>query len=548
MALRVVLVTVLCVMVAASVKADDDLLRSELYKIGAEDSDTRKTAVATLLLKRDSRIAEFLRHFQDGTLYVLNEEVYLCPNLQRGADGKRTAALLDPLTGEPVTTAGVQLVVSESELRNISPVRRERRTIRDAIVALELYSPNVALRTAAAKSCGDLGLPMFLGPLKDLAKTETVTTIRELARESELLIRFRADDAKDRLEAARELGNLRSSRALPLLSAHLAKIADQHGEEQIIYEGAIAEIESYQSWVRGFDHLFGGISLGSILILMALGLSITFGLMGVINMAHGELMMIGAYATYEVQNIFVSHLPATAFDWYYIIALPAAFVCAAFAGFLIEILVVRHLYGRPLETLLATWGVGLVLIQFVRLIYGDNIGVNSPTWLRGGAEVVQDLVLPYNRCFVILLCGLCVFLTYTLLRRTTLGLMVRATTQNRQTASSLGVNTRRVDSCTFAFGAGLAGIAGCALTLIGGVTPDMGQNYIVDSFLVVVTGGVGELLGVLTAGLGMGLLTKTLEPFVESVWAKVLILACVILFIQWRPAGLFPPKGRLADV
>ncbi len=229
-------------------------------------------------------------------------------------------------------------------------------------------------------------------------------------------------------------------------------------------------------------------------------------------------------------------------------SLPAAFLVAAFCGYLIEMFVVRHLYGRPLETLLATFGVSLILIQGVQTIFGYNIGVNSPTWLRGSVEVMQDMDLAYNRCFIMLLCAACVVLFYLIMNFTRYGLRVRATMQNREMAAALGVNTRRIDGYTFALGSGLAGIAGYGLTLIGGVSPDMGRNYIVESFLVVVTGGVGELAGTLYAGLGLGVLNKVFEPLFGAVWGQVLVLVCIVLFIQRRPAGLFPPKGRLADV
>ncbi|MEM7392822.1 MAG: urea ABC transporter permease subunit UrtB, partial [Verrucomicrobiota bacterium] len=275
---------------------------------------------------------------------------------------------------------------------------------------------------------------------------------------------------------------------------------------------------------------------------------------------HGELMMIGAYATYEMQMVFVrmidrGDLSQAAYDWYYVCAGPAAFLAAAFVGYLMEITVVRHLYRRPLESLLATWGVGLILIQIVRIRYGDNIGVNAPHWARGGVEVFQDVILPYSRCFIIGLAVLCVGLIYFIMNRTGVGLRMRATMQNREMANSMGVNTGRVDRFTFAFGSGIAGIAGYAWTLIGGVTPDMGQkNFIVDSFLVVVTGGVGELMGVICAGLGIGVISKLLEPMtiggvtIGAIWAKVILLVVIVIFIQFKPAGLFAPKGRLADV
>jgi urea transport system permease protein len=350
---------------------------------------------------------------------------------------------------------------------------------------------------------------------------------------------------ESRLAASRKLGDLGSSRALSRLKELNTKEKDD--SLQKMFESTISRIESWQSVTRGIGHTFSGLSLGSILILMALGLSIIFGLMGVINMAHGELMMIGAYATFLTQKAFEAWMPASAFDWYFVCAIPVSFLAAGLVGFFLEWAVVRHLYGRPLDTMLATFGVSFILIQIVRLQFGDNIAVNSPSWLQGGYEVMPDVVLPYNRCFIIAFCLLCIGLMYFIMEKTKLGLLLRATTQNRGMAASLGVQTRRIDGYTFALGAGLAGMAGCALTQIGGVTPDMGQNYIVDSFMVVVTGGVGKLAGAIWAGLGLGCLNKFFEPYFAAVWGKVLILVFVVVFLQWRPSGLFPAKGRLAD-
>ena len=312
-------------------------------------------------------------------------------------------------------------------------------------------------------------------------------------------------------------------------------------------------MNGHKDTVELAGNLFRGVSYGTVLILIALGLAITFGLMGVINMAHGELMMIGAYVTYEVQMHF-GHTPENPVDSYYFAALPMAFLVSALVGLIMEALVVRHLYNRPLESLLATWGVGLLLIQLIRIRYGDNIGVNSPTWARGGYEVAQDIILPYARLYLIGLCVACVSFVYFILRRTRQGMLIRATMQNRDMARSLGVRTRNVDRFTFALGSGIAGVAGYGWTIIGGVTPDMGQtNFIVDSFLVVVTGGVGELAGVLFSGLGIGVLSKAIEPMefgtfvIGPVWGKVLLLVFIVAFIQYRPSGLFAPKGRLAD-
>jgi urea transport system permease protein len=294
--------------------------------------------------------------------------------------------------------------------------------------------------------------------------------------------------------------------------------------------------------------VFSGLSAGSILIIMALGLAITFGLMGVINMAHGEMLMIGAYATLLVQWLFIKVLPPSFHEWYFLVGIVAGFFAAGVVGWLLELTVIRHLYGRPLETLLATWGISYLLIQGIRTSFGDNQAVVAPSWLVGGWEPVNDLVLPWNRIFIIALTIASVAAVWFLLTRTRLGLLLRATTQSRRTASSLGVNTRAIDGLTFALGSGLAGAAGVALTLIGGLKPDMGQEFIIDSFLVVATGGVGNLWGVVWAGLGLGLANKFLEPFTEAVYAKVIVLGLVILFLQWKPSGLFPAKGRLADV
>jgi urea transport system permease protein len=293
--------------------------------------------------------------------------------------------------------------------------------------------------------------------------------------------------------------------------------------------------------------MFQGVSLSSILLLMALGLAIIFGLMGVINMAHGELMALGAYTTYVTQGWFQGHA-AGLFDYYFLVALPLSFLVAGMAGFVLERGVIRFLYGRPLETLLLTWGISLMIQQGLRLWFGAaNVDVISPTWLSGGVPVMVGIQLPFNRLFIIGLATVAVAGMYLLLFKTDGGLRIRAVTQNRGMAACLGVRSRRVDALTFALGAGLAGIAGCALTQIGNVGPELGQNYIVDSFMVVVTGGVGKLLGTILAALGIGGLNKIIEPAAGAVFGKVAILVLVILFIQRRPSGLFAAKGRYAD-
>ncbi|ARK32772.1 High-affinity branched-chain amino acid transport system permease protein LivH [Halalkalibacter krulwichiae] len=292
---------------------------------------------------------------------------------------------------------------------------------------------------------------------------------------------------------------------------------------------------------------FNGISLGSILLLIALGLAITFGLMKVINMAHGELIMIGAYATYVIQLLFKNHLPPEYFNWYFLLAIPFAFIVAALIGMLLEYTVIRHLYGRPLDSLLATFGVGLILQQTARSIFGaPNVGVEAPPFLRGGVEVMS-VMLPYTRLFIIALVIVCFLSLFVYLYRTNGGRRIRAVMQNRDMATCLGISSRKVDSLTFAIGAGFAGIAGSALTLIGPIGPTIGQNYIIDAFMVVVVGGVGMLTGTVIGAMGIGLFNTVFEFWTNASMGKVLVFALIILFLQWRPEGLFSLRTRSLD-
>ncbi|MGH8731570.1 MAG: urea ABC transporter permease subunit UrtB, partial [Burkholderiales bacterium] len=291
--------------------------------------------------------------------------------------------------------------------------------------------------------------------------------------------------------------------------------------------------------------VFNGLSLFTILLLMALGLAIVFGLMGVINMAHGELIMIGAYTTYVVQVFFRK---TEYFDWYLLAAVPASFAVSAAVGMLLERVVIRWLYGRPLETLLATWGISLMLIQAVRTLFGaQNVQVGNPDFMSGGIQAFAGVVLPWSRIYIIVFAALVLFLIYLLLTKTRLGLFVRGVTQNRNMASCVGVPTGRVDLLAFGLGSGVAGLAGCALSQIGNVGPDLGQSYIIDSFMVVVLGGVGQLAGTVYAALGLGVLSKFLEPHIGAVLTKILVLVLIIAFIQRRPQGLFALRGRAVE-
>ena len=370
-------------------------------------------------------------------------------------------------------------------------------------------------------------------------------------------INVAAGNHDQRLAAAKTLGELDTSRAANVLDNVVASAhRSGDGELEKVAQKSLDAAQSYQGRVRFVQNTFAGLSAASILILLALGLSIIFGLMGVINMAHGEFMMVGAFTTFLVSEAFKRWLPSSAYDYYLIAAVPAAFAVAGIMGFVVEMLVIRHLYGRPLDSLLATWGVGLALIWLARKEFGDTLTVTPPRWMEGGVEVASDMTFPLNRVYIIAFCVICIVTVHLLVNRTKLGLLLRATTQNRDMAAALGIPTRRVDGLTFAFGAGLAGLAGVVVPLYNKINPNVGQEYIVDSFMVVVTGGVGKLAGVIWAGLGLGFLNKYLEALLgniplfasgASVIGKVIVLICIVIFLQWRPSGLFPPKGRMSD-
>jgi urea transport system permease protein len=348
-----------------------------------------------------------------------------------------------------------------------------------------------------------------------------------------------------RARAAQDLAQAKTPEVQLLLNQQWAQEADPAVKAQI--GAALRDIQAALAWGERWGVVFTGLSLGSILLLVALGLAITYGLMGVINMAHGELMMVGAYATYVVQGLFRQYLPGF-FDAYLIAALPVSFFTAAMVGVVLERGVLRHLYGRPLETLLATWGISLMLMQAVRTIFGaQNVAVENPSWMSGGVQVLANLVLPWNRLFIVLFALLVLAAMALLISQTRLGLFVRGVTQNRAMASCMGVHTARIDTTAFALGSGIAGLAGCALSQVGNVGPDLGQGYIVDAFMVVVLGGVGQLAGTVYAALGLGVLNKLLEGWTGAVLAKIAVLVFIIVFIQKRPQGLFAMKGRSAE-
>jgi urea transport system permease protein len=455
---------------------------------------------------------------------------------------------------ESLRDAAIRVLIDQGDVSLVPRLEAIRanadRSIRQAIKPLmdllknraKLASPDSDVRRSAATDLGSSGNPSAI-PWLDAAKVnEPNKWVRYTMEESSALLKLASDDTSIKTAAAEKLGELRSGNAVPALKALVEAGAGTEATEQQkvlakAADAAIDRIDTWGDWANAIETIFRGVSLSSILLIMSLGLAIVFGLMGVINMAHGELMMVGAYATFVTQQCFIAWFSPDVFDWYFPVALPVAFLAAAGSGFLLEATVIRFLYGRPLETMLATWGVSLVLMQAARVYFGDLTAVVAPGPLRGGAQVMVGVYLPYNRIFIIGLSIVCVLGIYFALFKSNLGLRVRAVTQNRNMSACLGIPTRKVDSYTFAFGSGLA----------GNVDPGLGQNYIVDAFMVVVTGGVGKLAGTIVASLGIGGLNKLIEPGLGAVYGKVLILVMVILFLQWRPSGLFAMKGRDAD-
>ena len=526
-----------------------------IAEVASSDAAVQEVAAVTLGKTGDRKLLPLLEALREGSVYVRTlpggkkETVIVGDKVTEG--DKTLVPIFTAYGREPVRSSdGKPLLVDFSKLEEVPTGRSLRLVLRPLIDAFsgqtQLTDHDWTVRQAAAVKMGNGGDPGALPTLTEALSQEKDRWVRYAIEEAIALIQLKSGSPAERVNAATRLGALGSGDALDRLR-DTANAADTPLALKQAAADAVKRIERWTLLTQAIQVMFQGVSLSSILLLMALGLAIIFGLMGVINMAHGELMALGAYATFVTQGWFQGHAPAF-FEYYFLVALPLSFLVAGVAGFALERGVIRFLYGRPLETLLLTWGISLMIQQGLRLWFGAaNVDVISPRWLSGGVPVMVGFQLPYNRLFIIVLATVAVAGMYLLLFRTDAGLRVRAVTQNRGMAACLGVRSRRVDALTFALGAGLAGIAGCALTQIGNVGPELGQNYIVDSFMVVVTGGVGKLLGTILAALGIGGLNKIIEPGLGAVFGKVAILVAVILFIQRRPSGLFAAKGRYAD-
>jgi urea transport system permease protein len=441
------------------------------------------------------------------------------------------------------------LLLAPKQLKPLDTTAPLRRAMRDVLEVAGVSDPRPKIRRESIERLGQTQKADHLPLLRARLEIEKIREVRSALDEAIALLELGDASPEVRLAATAKLGDLHSLSGAARLAERLAATPAPPEAEAAALRLAIREVEAHWQVVNFFGNLFRGLSAGSVLLLIALGLAITFGLMGVINMAHGELMVVGAYATFVTQNIFVSVFGAgsAAFNAYFLAALPVAFLSAALVGLVIERGVIQFLYKRPLESLLATWGVSLALQQTFRLVFGPaNVQINAPSWLQGGATV-YDVAFAYNRLFVIGFAALVVLGVWLVLNRTPLGLLVRAVMQNRQMASCIGVRTTRVNMMTFAFGSGLAGLAGACLSQLGNVGPSMGQLHIIDAFMVVVSGGVGNVLGSVIAALGIGTVDQLLQPVLGAVMGKILVLFAIILFLQWRPGGLFPTRSRSLD-
>ena len=432
-------------------------------------------------------------------------------------------------------------------LRKLRLNNRLRGLLQVAEASHALLGDDLAARRSAAALLQRKARAEHLPLLQARLDHETDANTRDALLLALANLQLVSADPQIRLNAVERLGDSGEPQARAKLESLLAEGGEADPGVRAAAEQSLSQVKWRLLWGELLGHAFSGLSLGSILLLAALGLAITYGLLGVINMAHGEMLMLGAYTTYVVQVLFKSWAPQY-LALYPLAALPVAFVVTALIGMALERTVIRHLYGRPLETLLATWGISLMLIQLVRVTFGaQNVEVANPDWLSGGIQLLPNLVLPYNRIVIIGFAIAVVVFTWLLLTRTRLGLQVRAVTQNRSMADCCGVPTGRVDMLAFGLGSGIAGLGGVALSQVGNVGPDLGQSYIIDSFLVVVLGGVGQLAGSVMAAFGLGVVNKILEPQVGAVLGKILILLLIILFIQKRPQGLFALKGRVVE-
>lgn len=545
---------------------------SELRKIIASAIEAPTPAdqqeiILSLKTKPSPEVVSWLDQWKEGSIYL-----YEAP------DGKLTAVTLTGEAAADGTLAtlqvadGTPLLDASGSAVRINPKTTDfadttsglRRAMKEVSDLAALANPDLAKRLRAIQDSSIGQNQQKLPALLALQQSETHPKAVRALKESIAIIQLKSPDRQERIAACNTLASIKSLASHDIIKSLEAE-AEKSKDAELVdaAQKAIVAIDSHISSINAVGTAFRGLSLGSVLLVVAIGLAITFGLMGIINMAHGELIAVGAYTTYMIQNIFAAGLQLSPFgmsisipgmnlasggNLYFIIALPASFLAAAFVGLLLERSIIRFLYRRPLESLLATWGISLVMQQLFRLIFGaNNVQVSSPDWLSGN-WTFNDVIFGWNRVFVIGFAILIIVVTWLVINKTQLGLLIRAVMQNRNMAACMGIRTERVNMMTFAFGCGLAGLAGAFLSQIGNVGPSLGQNYIVDAFMTVVVGGVGNILGTVISALGIGIADQTLQQYLGNpVIGKILVLGAIILFLQWRPAGLFVTRSRSLD-
>ena len=497
--------------------------QTALQGLAANDFHTKQAAVEALAASGHAHTLDILAALADGRLFASGNAFYI-QNVQTD-----TFAPIDAPDAAAEKPEGARKITVNNKIR---------QWVRHYVAENALLSSHPAERKAAMMQMLQKNDASALAQVQTALPKETDKNVRALMETYVARADLQSADTSRHAAAIAVLGKSGLPENLSLLQNYVQTASTPALKAQA--EKAISSIETKLDLLKGAETLSFGLSLGSVLVLTAIGLAITFGVMGVINMAHGELMMIGAYCAYVVQLLMPNHI-----GWSIAVAIPVAFLVSGLVGVLIERFVVRYLYGRPLETLLATFGISLILQQAVRSVFSPlNRLVQSPEWMSGAWEVMPGLSITWNRVYIFIFCLLCFFTLLAVMKRTRLGLEVRAVSQNRHMARAMGISDRKVDMLTFGLGSGIAGVAGVALSQLTNVGPNLGQQYIVDSFMVVVVGGVGNLWGTLVSGLTLGVLNKLFEPWLGAVLAKAIVLVLIILFIQKYPRGLFPQKGR----
>jgi urea transport system permease protein len=520
---------------------NDEVFLSTLGELREAEFEAKEAIVERLAQTGHSSVRAMLTAFLEDRLYFRNDDRKVV--LVKSTEGDPSALdLIDPLT---LKDAGS---LAGDQLTRIGTNNRLRRMVRTTVAQFGLNNPDASVRVDAVRDMLRSLDEATLTMLRERAGVETDPDVKKAIDAGLALAALDSPDAEERLKAIATLRDSLSQDVRNKLAMLLEKSPDGvfvESDERVRTAAAstMKTIDQWRTFYSGIETLFFGLSLGSVLVLVAIGLAITFGVMGVINMAHGELMMIGAYTTYVVQSAMPGNIGLSI-----ILSIPTAFIVTGLTGILIERTIIRFLYGRPLETLLATFGLSLILQQLVRSIFSAlNREVKTPEWMSGTLQFNEALSLTYNRLYIVFFTLIVFAILLVVLKRTRIGLDIRAVAQNRAMARAMGIRSEWVDAMTFGLGSGIAGVAGVALSQLTNVGPNLGQSYIIDSFMVVVFGGVGNLWGSLVGGMTMGIVNKLLEPYSGAVLAKILVLVALILFIQRRPRGLFPQTGRSSE-